>query len=495
MHTTDSSTILDVADRKQLLLDQRLVASSDGVRWVMNRPRRTGELLLTNDQPWEGGIKPHIGCYCSVLKEDGVVRLWYDQISKTYRRVLYAESTDGIHFVKPHLGLHEIDGSRLNNVVIPGAIGGCAVWIDPQAPPELRYKCQAKTYPGWPEAPRPTEFHVYGSPDGYRWTLLGKPQIGECDVQNIVLWDARYGRYVMYTRRWVRFEDKHRNYRGVRRMESDDLLHWDHEADIFMADEVDLATYATATGQPAVDYYGAAVYKYPEAGDLYIMLTQPYWHFLERPPEQRWGISGDPQTAVIQRLAPAAIDVRLAWSVDGQVFQHTTDRGAFIGLGPAGCFDSRMLWAAPNPIRMGDELWFYYAGVNLDHDGFTDSAAPGLLSGIGRAVLRLDGFVSADAAYSGGQFTTAPLRFTGRQLELNVDTGAGGCVYVEVLDAAGQAIPGLTRAEAVPVWGNAVRLPVRWRDQSDLSALANQPVRLRFLMQDCKLYAFRFRDA
>lgn len=40
----------------------------------------------------------------------------------------------------------------------------------------------------------------------------------------------------------------------------------------------------------------------------------------------------------------------------------------------------------------------------------------------GRAILRLDGFISADAAYTRGELITKPLVFAGDRLMLNVDT-------------------------------------------------------------------------
>ena len=49
---------------------------------------------------------------------------------------------------------------------------------------------------------------------------------------------------------------------------------------------------------------------------------------------------------------------------------------------------------------------------------------------ISRLVLRLDGFVSADAPYGGGTLTTVPIVFEGRRLELNVETSVAGEVRV-----------------------------------------------------------------
>jgi len=485
--------VIDIGDRRQLFINEQLVASSRRVRLTMNPPQPTGEVLIANDRPWEGGPRALLGGYCSVVKEKGVIRIWYFSRSDAYRRVGYAESEDGIHFSKPELNLCEINGSRANNVVLLGPIGGCFVWADPKSAPEQRYKLVSKAYPGWPENPRPTELHLYGSPDGYRWRLLATPDIGDCDTQSVIFWDDRYGRYVIYTREWVRFEDRNLSYRRVRRLESDDLVQWDHESIVWEADESDLATHTTHTGQPAVDYYGGCVFKYPEAGDLYVMLAQAFWHWQERPPEQRWGASGDPVIAKTERLAPAAFDVRLGFSRDGKQFHRVVDRGPFMRPGPEGRFDSRRVWAMPNPIPMGDELWIYYAGTNLDHDGFVDPASPGLLSGISRATMRLDGFVSADADYTGGELVTPSITFKGNRLELNLDTSVGGCVKVELLDETGKPIDGFTRQEATALWGNSVRLLVTWGDNADVGHLAGRPVELRFIMQDCKLYAFQFK--
>jgi len=167
-----------------------------------------------------------------------------------------------------------------------------------------------------------------------------------------------------------------------------------------------------------------------------------------------------------------------------------------MSMGPAGRFDSKFVWAMPDPVRMGDELWIYYVGSNRDHDGYVDTAAPDgqHLTGISRAVLRLDGFVSADADYGGGEITTALIKFSGTRLELNVETSGGGWVMVELLDENEKPIPGFSKTDVTPVNGNSVRMPVRWGDRAEVKTRAGKPIKLRFHMRDCKLYAFQFTD-
>ena len=478
---TSADETIDIGTRKQLFIDDRFIESSAGVSLVMNPPRRDGIILLTNDQPWETGPETFIGVYSSVVKEGDVVRLWYDSRrdgARRYGRVSYAESKDGLHFTKPILKLHEIDGSRDNNVVIPGIIGGCAVWIDPKTPAQHRYKTQAKVYPTG-------QFHMHSSPDGLRWKLFARldPGRGGWDTQSVAFWDSNIERYALYTRYWM----SHRhgtaqapdNFRAVRRLESDDLKNWDNQSIVIRPDEDDRRLHSTPPGQPPVDYYGADVFRYAEADRVYVMLAQAYWHWQPRAPRKG--------------LGPAGFDVRLALSRDGSRFQRAGGRKPFLSMGPAGRFDSKFVWAMPDPVRMGDELWIYYVGSNRDHDGYVDAAAEGKhLTGIGRAVLRLDGFVSADADYTGGEITTPAIKFSGERLELNVDTSGGGSVTVELLDQDHQPIPRFSKTEATPVNGNSVRMPVRWGDRHTVSVLAGRPVRLRFHMRDCKLYAFRF---
>ena len=147
---------------------------------------------------------------------------------------------------------------------------------------------------------------------------------------------------------------------------------------------------------------------------------------------------------------------------------------------------------------MEDEIWIYYCGVNWDRAGRIDpkSKSGKKEAGIGRAVLRLDGFVSVDASYSGkGEIITKPIKFTGDILEVNANTGAGGSIRVEILDRDGNPILGFTKEECEWIVGNSVCHHVKWQEKKELKSLNGEVVRLRFLMRDCELYAFQFNKA
>ena len=499
-----------VGSEKQLFVDQRFIEATEGVTLVMNAPYQTGGKLIVPDQPWESGC--FIGSYSTVLKEEGPdgprVRLWYDLISERgvpgsgIRAVAYAESRDGIHFEKPILGLVEKDGSKQNNLVMPTdlskmTVGGGSVSRDdnPNCPPGERYKSWSKMYttPGTYQGGN----RVWYSADGLRWNLYKQIPTGlrAADTQPTWLWDSRIGRYVGYSREKVGHPDlpEGKRTRMVGYNESDDLLHWENYSLILRSDEKDRgrpeglsriteegATVEGLKSVPAapMDFYGPGIFKYSGAQDVYFAMLSAFYH---------WRIESG-------KAWPDTADVQLAVSRDGQNFQRVGDRRSFLRLGPEGSFYSKWLWALPQPVRMGDELWIYYLGSNRDHSDRVDSQADGRATAITHAVLRLDGFVSADAAYTGGWLTTPPLVFDGNRLELNLDTSAGGFARVEIQDAAGKPIPGYTVGEADELNGNSVRMQVSWKGKTDVSKLARKPVKLHFKLLDCKLYAFQFLE-
>jgi hypothetical protein len=489
---------IDVGSRKQLFIDHKFVACSRGIELTMNTPVKMNQPVLASDAPWDGEPKASIGLYSTVIKDGDTIRIWGSGKAMLPVRMKpggpvanllpYAESTDGISFTKPDPRLVAYDKSKAE-FGQHGRIGGVSVWIDPQAPSSQRYKTQAKFYPA---GGRPAEFHIYSSPDGYRWTFLTKPAIGDMDTQSVTLWDNSQQRYLLYTRDNPGGGTPIRR-RVVRRLESPDLLHWKNEIYVMDADDVDNSTYDTPTPQPPVDYYGATVFKYPDDSpdSAYIMIAHAFWHWQRRPTEQRAG-GYDNHKFRVEVLAPAMMDDRLSVSRDGINFIRLGDRRSFMPLGFSGTFSSRVTWSLPNPIRMGNELWIYYCGDNRDHDGFVDPVAVEHKQAIDRAILRLDGFVSADSAYTGGEIVTPLITFVGNQLELNVNPGAGGSIRVELLDENDRPIEGYTLDDATALYENSVCLPVTWGTNDSVAALAGEPIKIRFLMRDCRLYAFQF---
>ena len=70
--------------------------------------------------------------------------------------------------------------------------------------------------------------------------------------------------------------------------------------------------------------------------------------------------------------------------------------------------------------------------------------------------------------------------------------GAGGSIRIELLDENNKPIEDYTRDDATALCENWVSLPVSWGTNDCVAALAGKPIKIRFLMRDCKLYAFQF---
>jgi hypothetical protein len=339
----------------------------------------------------------------------------------------------------------------------------------------------------------------------------GRVNPGANDTQFSVFWDDGINQYVSYTRikREVPglaeyYEALHRqrygedsNFEGlsrersVGRMVSDDFIHWSEETQVIAPDATDNAQ-LPADLPRRLDFYGGNVVKYSEAPGAYIALPNAFYHWkldqFDDYPVQYWTKT---------RYLPSTMDVQLMTSRDGIHWNRAPGRKPFIRLGPEGSFWSKSIWPS-NVIRNGNELWIYFIGLDVAHSLDQDRRLKDVLDrekphkgSHGRAVIRLDGFISADATYTGGELITKPLIFEGERLYLNVDTSAGGTVRVEMQDASGQAIEGFTVADSDEINGNYTRVAVSWNDSSDVSALAGRAVRLRFVMRDCKLYSFQ----
>lgn len=143
---------------------------------------------------------------------------------------------------------------------------------------------------------------------------------------------------------------------------------------------------------------------------------------------------------------------------------------------------SRSNYPAHNLLQTGkSEMSFY---VNRNYGQPT--------AYLRRYTLRLDGFASGHAGYSGGEILSKPLRFGGNRLELNYSTSAPGSVRVELQDADGSAIPGFSLAESRELVGDNIDQTYGWTGGTDVSKLAGKTVRLRFVLKDADLFSFRF---
>lgn len=477
---------IELGSHKQLLFDELFLEKSKGISLKMNPPFQDPEPVLVADRPWE---QSGIGAYNTVMLDKGKFRMWYDAMSHNSqgrsRSVLgYAESEDGIHWKKPKLGLIAFNRSKKNNIVAPPSPKsnqqGGTVFRDDQAPTSQRYKLWTKYMASKEDNKKGIHTGMWAmvSPDGLRWRLAdeGYPlsRGNAADSQNICFWDADIGKYVGFVRmkKIPKPTSKRKRTCWVGLMTSDDFYTWTQAKEIFRADEKMPVPGGKPAHLPVVDLYTPGGMKVPGVPNAYVLLPTPYYHWQDD-------------------AFPSTLDVALATSRDMVNWWRPdpSDREPVLRLGSDGSASAGMIFANPWPIVTENEMWIYYGATGRDH---RQNVRDPSKTGIFRARMRRDGFVSVNAGYAGGEFTTPPVTFEGKRLELNMDGSAGGWLQVEILSAGGRPVPGYRLTQCDTIRGNAMNKTVTWQGNSRVSKLAGKPVRLRFVMRSMKLFAFQF---
>jgi len=505
MKKTGKTTLLDVSTSRHLLFDDALTEEKKGFSLTMNPPTRTEEPVILPDRPWErGGIQGDSSA--TVIDDDGLYRLWYaaaapeervrkkrslslaemnalnkkdllDYLSEARYMLCHAVSSDGIHWEKPNAGIHEIDGSKKNNIVMIEGGGGNTVFKDPSARSGQKYKVifggglrlihhnrEIPPYAGY------HGIHGAASTDGIHWKKSRLIMPWYVDCTNVCYWDERIGKYVAFVRynetmtyrKGETFRTKGHFYRAVGRAESDDFWNFPQPAKMLEPPAARLGGNESAPGMDRMEIYNTSAVKYPFAADSYFMFPGHYYPH------------------------PEMMEIGLATSRDGIHYTHWPD--PYLKVGLTDSFDSKMVHMATGMVRRSHQINMYYVGMNYRHD----ASWPKKSGGIGHVRARLDGFVSQDAGRSGGTLVTVPLKFAGKRLEVNMDAHAGGRLKVELLGKSCKPIPGYTSQDADLLRGNDLHKTVTWNGTSDLSALAGKTVRLNFIGKGVKLYAFQF---
>ena len=495
---------INVASEKQLFIDNRWFAVSHGMSLRVNPPAKA-ERILVPEMPMESG---GFNRGATLVEYEGEYKLYYgaffDEPGFGFS-LYYATSSDGVHFKRRNVNLYEWEGSKDNNIVIPGAGGG--VMVDPNGPDAERFKLLAVVHENkvWPEAKKIPYIRTYDiylcvSPDGIHWKLLtpaASPFLH--DTTNQMAYDTRIKKYVAYVR-------THELMRTVSRVEFDDPLALPFPYDGSLEVEpgpregthrpprgvYEPVIFRDETDPPDTDIYTPCVHQYPWAADTYFSFAPFYRHY---PQEGDFDTlsSGEDDRGRYKNDGP--VDIRLVVSRDGIAWCRP-DRRPYVPLGLKDSWEGGQVFMVLGMVRKGDEIYQYYWGSRYTHGRHSvETGELGERTGFGRLVQRLDGFVSADADYAGGEFTTPLITFTGSDLTLNIDCSALGEAWVEVRDEKNLPLPGYTMGESVSIDRNQIAAPVLWKNRRNVGELAGRPVKLHFLLRACKLYAFQFQEA
>src|SRR5262245_9969388 len=472
IQTTVPASAGTIGHEPQLFIDLARVDKLDRVNQHFHSVQKhAANPVLRKQKPWE----TLYGTWGSVIfdEEERIFKAWYGGTGRptghtrpgfqqTRNILCYATSTDGMHWDRPELGLHEVDGSKRNNAVVgdehhEGMAHWESVLKDPTDPnPQLRYKAIGWSSYDW-DGPL-SGIYSMTSPDGLHWTHTSEPlfrfhprpgssDIGPVgDAQSLMI-DPLRGRYVAYLRTLP--------HRAM--SESTDFIHWSP-----------LKTCIKARSDESSNMvYNHCGFVY---GDQYLgFLT-----YFNRDP-----------------VNPLCT-VRLLTSRDGDTWDRPNDM-PLIDVGDVGEPDRflNMLTGAPT-IRVGDQLYIYFRSLAVRHGPYegrddTDRKFPG---GISLATIRVDGFASLDASYDGGSVTTKPLRCRGENLRVNAKADFGQ-LSAEILDEREDPIAGFTRHECNAVAADSVDQPVTWQSNNDLRELKDRIIRLRFFLKNVRLYSYR----
>ncbi len=510
MYRYDSS-MLYIDGTRQLFLDNMIIESVQDVTRRWHRPEPISENpIIVSDQPWEHVT--YFSCITwSVLRDpaDDLFKCWYTDwvfdpeacargggtlsgLQMSRFRLLYAYSTDGIHWEKPGLGLVDEDGYNTNICLGDDqhSIYCCSVIADPLEEDSAKrfktlYEQRAEQWSGVGAA---------HSADGIHWTpYQQRPQFGRCgphlgDVY-IMSCNTDARQYVAAVRhprmtaaplnpRTPRTDSFIRPYfpqaisasnkRRVWQTESSDFLHWREPYLILAPDEEDNLDDA---------YYGLAQWQ---AGEFRMGILNTL-HAVEN-----------------------TMDVRLVFSRDGKNWRQAMHRQPYIRRGGPGSWNEFMITVPSVPVEVGDELYVFFAGARNHHDWWMRGIYEELdvpeakdmgevAYSLGLAKLRKDGYCSLDAdCVREGIFVTQPFHSAGEKLVINACCGEDGYIEVEMVDLADEVVTGHSREDCDRFTGDSVRHTVSWQDNPD-AAYADFR-KLRFYMRNAQLYSFELES-
>ncbi len=429
--------VVDIGSRLELFVDDEIVLERDsGISRCVVQPEPR-EVVFTMDRPWEGNTS---GCF-AVFQSGSVYRMIYrgwqhDEKKKPVRPEVtcLAESTDGIHWQRPSLGLFEFNGSTQNNIVWQGPEShNFTFFVDtcPRTPPDMRYRALGGVWTG---------LTALVSPDAVHWRRLqAEPVItnGTFDSQNLAFWDSHRQEYRAY---WRYFDEN--EIRSIRTAVSRDFIHWSQEADL-----------RYPPGTPAEHLYTNAIQPYMRAPHLLIGFPARY----------------DPETSQVEPV--------LMTSRDGVLFQRSAE-AVIPPTAPEDRSHNRSNYMAWGMLQLPDrphEISVYATENYYER-------TPGRLR---RFVYRVDGFAALRCGADSGSVRTKWLKHTGHELLLNYVVRAGGSLQVEILDSQDRVI-GRSR----PLTGSAVDRPVSWDIDPHLRP---GTVSLKFTLKNADLYSLRFQ--
>ncbi len=487
--TVHAETLQEESQKEYEFLDERIVEHTFLLdRKVTPLTKYSGNPIIESTNGPAGVVKD----------KGGLIRMWYTgrepipgepphggRIPLGERTLRYAESTDGLNWKFPELGLVEFRGKKNHNILIKkesvdkngkplshgerGFALPCVALTDKTPSAKGRYALFSRDNRGFSY-----------SDDGLTWTAYEEsPSLptGGSDTYNNFFYDKRIKKYVLHHRPHRYFLAGYsRANRLVARIESADLLHWDWETArcVLNTDERD---------GPAVPRHTSDVYK-SRGRDRQIerMTVTPYGSMY-------LGFAG-----VFDNRDKGLYSTYLVHSHDGINWIREPSGEPFIPHGKFGTWDSGIVGAvsAGCPICVDDKLLFYYMGSNMSH-GYQMMDNRKLESrNIGAGYILKGRFVGYRADKVRGGLLTRPFLFAGKQLTLNANASQGA-IKVAIAYANGTPVKGYGKDDFIVVSGDELELPLKWKGKEHLAELSDKRIRLRIEVDNGTVYGFKMK--
>jgi len=478
--------------------DDHWLPLRDNVKVTLNRPERyAGNPVLTNGDGPDDPDGYGTALYGTVLHQEGKFRMWYLAWPRTspkytaqedrpdfYRPIGYAESTDGVHWTKPNLGLVEFRGSKNNNLVqiepsshpYARPVDFNAVLYDAQDPdPGRRYKMAYIVF-DLKRRFSPTVTAVSG--DGLRWKLVNTEPFTRGHFENTGL--IRFqGDYYASGQNIYPFggnlPDGTPAGRVMTVLRSPDFLKWfPNRSTAFYRDNY--APAAEAMGEEV--HMGAGLWN---RGNV-ILGLYGMWHGPKIQPK--------PGT----RLAGLTIDLGFIISNDALHYREPVRQFVMVPRGETGQWDSQCLLQGNAYYNSDTETYVWYSHWDLDNQTQQIAARAGNpRQAIGLLKLPRDrfGYLSkliigkANGAgktleYDKGSVISLPITLSrSSKLYVNADNVSETApLRVELLNRSDDVIKGYEGIVAK----ESLKIPMAWKGAKNLPT--DQAFRVRVFWPD-----------
>ncbi len=413
-----------------------------------------------------------------------IYRMWYAGDGE--RNVLYTESDDGIHFVKPDINLIDTDKYPDNNFVFfEGEVNKDGARIYP-------HHCLGRVIRNPDKSDLERRFimiyvreslSIAYSADGIRWTTDICSPAGiyvDCTVNLMYdesrgMWQA-FGRPAMYAKDeridWHHQRDIFPNgvyRRDVNMLESPDLVHWSASRIVYRPDETFFRQEADNIKCFSIGNYSLGFCA----------------HFSELNEHTSYAYDGS------QHMFPYMV-----CGNDTAHMRMTPDKKCLLETKRDGSPALHLLISHPYSM-VDDENSIYFLAGGSERYNMTRCPDGHNLRALYRVKYEGTRFVSRTGDYYGGWLLTRQFILDGSEIEIDAaaakDTKYGE-IRCEIVGEDGAPIDGFTFADSDPIIGDSFHHKLTWNGSDDITALRGKAVYLRFLLVASKIYSFTVNE-